>query len=145
MAINDDDLLTWSPDYAKASVCEWDYRPAPEDAVLDEAERDRLTAYSLYRMMRLRVTMGELGNAEVLYNRLVAKYTNSAGDIYVRLATAFWEEYQSSGDPEAGRLAAATFAADHRRDVCNPLANYYDFGVVVAFYFSEDVCLDPWK
>ncbi|MBN2501940.1 MAG: hypothetical protein JXB38_14255 [Anaerolineales bacterium] len=138
-AINDDDLLTWSPEFSDVYLCDYMLTPMPENPVLDEGERERLTAYSLYRMMWLHTAMGNLEEAQALYDRLVIDHGES---IYAQLGAAFWTAYQASSDFDPAHRAAVAFTAEHGEAVCIPLTGNYGDGMVKWIYANnnEDVC-----
>ncbi|MBN2501939.1 MAG: hypothetical protein JXB38_14250 [Anaerolineales bacterium] len=135
--INDNSLLTWSTDYKYVNLCSEEMAALPEDAVLDKGERDRLSAYALYRKMRIYTVMGELENAQTAYNRLALNYGDSS---YAELGTVFWEAYQSSSDLVQAQQAARTFSISRKREVCTPLTDYYVDWIRNVYFPLEDVC-----
>lgn len=74
----DDTLLPWSLDYQNLVVplCS-DIPgsiPIPASALPDDGEAPRLKAYSLYRIMLLKIVQGDFSSAEANYNLLQEKY-----------------------------------------------------------------------
>lgn len=121
--------------------------PAP---IIDSAEYYHLAAYARFRIMLIYVLLGSQVNAKVAYNSLQAGFPKGqTGHSYAEMATAFWQEYQSSSDIQLACGKAVEYAIDHDEEILpylgnvtylsNLLDNYYH-GWQNIDYLPKDVC-----
>jgi hypothetical protein len=127
-AILDDALLGWSPGYFA------------RDATPDPNERQRLSAYSHYRMLLLHLVRDHLPEAQMTYDTLQEEFPEEAvGHPYAQLATVFWTEYQTGRDVAAACGRAVDYAAANADQILAPLGGgFYGSG-----YAPEAIC--PFK
>ena len=105
----------------------------------DITEYPRLAAYTYYRIMLLHVVQGNETEAITVYSTLHEKFGNDPyGQSYVKMATAFWEAYQSMHKMYDGCAAAIQYAAEHP-EILVPLGSDYH-GAQAKIYKPEDVC-----
>jgi hypothetical protein len=107
--------------------------------VPDPNEYPYLAAYSRYRIMLLFVAQDFLKDAETVYDTLLEKFPpESPGNIFVQMASAFWNEYQSSQSIGQACSQAIAYAADHS-DILGYLGDW-DRGAQSLHYTPEDIC-----
>ncbi len=113
--------------------------PTLPAVTIDPTEYPRLAAYAYYRMVILHTYLGEMDAAQIQYDTLQSKFPlGDPGHLYVEMATAFWDAYQSSGKMYAGCAAAIQYAAEHL-DILTPLGSDYH-GWQSHTYVPADVC-----
>ena len=141
-ALEDKSLLPWSRDYQKQQypLCSDipDSTSIPANAVPDKDEAPRLEAYSLYRIMLLKIIQGDLTGAEDTYALLQEKYQNS----YQELAKIFWSNYVSTKSVHEACNATVAYAEANHEQILNPLG-WYTYGNPtshVLVYLPEDIC-----
>lgn len=141
--IFDDKLDWWSLEkriYYVNDLDPWviDNTPSPPP-IPDPTEYPRLAAYAYYRIMLLELVQGKGSEAEITYSTLQQKFgSDSYGRPYVKMATAFWNAYQSSHKMYDGCAAAIEYAAEHP-DILIPLGSNYH-GWQSHIYVPADVC-----
>ena len=117
------------------------HRVILDDTLLDWAdaavERANLTGYSMYRVVVMYVSKGDLGDAQVAYGILQNQYpAGSTGRAYAELGSAFWGVFGETQDLRRSCLAAQAFAEAHRTAVLAPLY----FGYANPAFTTGDVC-----
>lgn len=144
-AIFDDRLEWWSPERKEYEVQVHrsqfdDPRPtAPPSPVPDNTEYPGLAAYAYYRIMLLHIVQGHESDAGTVYKTLQQKFgSDPYGRPYAKMATAFWEAYQSTQQMYAGCAAAIQYAAEHP-EILAPLGSDYH-GDQSHTYVPEDIC-----
>ena len=145
LAIYDESLLGWSEDYNELTntFCEDlpDWHPMPQNPKFDQDEAVRLGAYAHYRKMLVYVVLGDIKNAQDTYEKLGTEYQSTAGEIYIDLASVFWDEYSLSGDIKKACNGARSFVARNRDEVVTMSirTSIYD-SWSGKFYLDEDIC-----
>jgi len=141
----DDTLLPWSLDYQNlvyplcgdipGSI------PVPANALPDDGEAPRLKAYSLYRIMLLKIVQGDLSSAEANYNLLQEKYKNT----YQQLAKIFWDKYSNTNNISEACQATVSYAEVNQEQILYSLdrRTYGNLDSLTPVYQSEDIC--PYK
>jgi hypothetical protein len=123
--------------------------PTPDSSVqIDPAEYPNLAAYARYRIMLLHTVQGYLPEAKTVYDTLQEKFpAGQTGHAYAEMASAFWMEYQFSGNLEQACGKAIEYAASHPAEVLTYLGNsafsQVYFGDQSLNYTPEDIC--PYK
>jgi len=142
-AIFSDKLQGYSPEIHDNLRAQWDakYRttptPTPYPIALDEYPK--LAAYAYYRIMLLHLVQGHEPDATTVYNTLQQKFGNDQyGHLYVEMATAFWNVYQSTHKMYASCAAAIDYAVKHP-EILTPLGSDYH-GSQSHIYVPADVC-----
>ncbi len=103
----------------------------------DLTEYPRLAAYAYYRIMLLQIVDGHSADASATYAMLQQDYGNNQyGRLYVEMATAFWDAYQSTSKMYDGCAAAIGYAAQHT-EILDPLYGGSDQD---HEYVPADVC-----
>ena len=109
---------------------------------MDETEYPRLAAYAMYRIMILRIYLGEMDSAQTQYATLQKKFpVGNAGHPYAEMANAFWDSYQPAQKLYDACAAAISYADAHRQMLV-PLGSAYhspntDEHII---YTPADVC-----
>jgi len=135
-AISDEGLLGWSsgqlwPDSAYGGQS----TPVP-----DPEERERLTAYALYRVMLVYALQDDKAKAQSTFEQLQADYPEgTAGQAYARLAAAFWDSYNARGNVAVGCKKAVQFAAAEAEMVLVSLGGGM-YGADNRDYRAQDIC-----
>ena len=117
------------------------HRVILDESLLDwadpETERANLRAFGMYRVVVTYASQGDLGDARVAYGILQNEFVDgSTGQIYARLAKAFWDVFEQTADLRQSCLAARAFAEAHRTAVLDPLY----FGYANPAFTPGDVC-----
>ena len=143
--LDDETLLSWSPDYniVALPLCgnnPWS-TPIPVNPLADKDEAPRLEAYSLYRLMLLRIVQGDLASAEENYKLLQANYQNA----YQELAKIFWEKYIETNSIHDACLTTISYAEMNQEQVIHILdrRTYGNLDSLTPVYQPEDIC--PFK
>jgi hypothetical protein len=111
----------------------------PAEPIEDKTEYPRLAAYAYYRVMLIHLIQGNEVEAEAVYKTLQEKYGNdSYVQPYIKMATAFWNAYQSTHKMYEGCAAAIQYAAEHP-EILIPLGSDYH-GRYSHTYVPADVC-----
>lgn len=141
----DDTLLPWSLDYQNLVVplCS-DIPgsiPIPANALPDDGEAPRLKAYSLYRIMLLKIVQGDFSSAETNYNLLQEKYQNA----YQQLAKIFWDKYSSTNNISEACQATVSYTEVNQEQILYSLdrRTYGNLDSLMLVYQAEDIC--PYK
>ena len=143
-AIFNDKLEWWSRERQKYMVDTHasQYDPTPtvySTPVPDKTEYPKLAAYAYYRMIILRIHLGEMDAAQTQYATLQAKFpAGSPGHSYAEMAADFWNAYQSAGTMYNACAAAIAFADAHP-EILTPLGSDYH-GWQSHTYTPPDVC-----
>jgi hypothetical protein len=112
---------------------------ADPSLVPDPNEYPYLAAYSRYRIMLLNVTQGFLKDAETVYDTLLEKFPpGNPGNFFAQMASAFWNEYQSSQSIGQACSQAIAYAADYP-EILRYLGDW-DRGVQSMHYTPEVIC-----
>jgi tetratricopeptide (TPR) repeat protein len=136
-------LEWWSPErmeYTQALHMSWipDLTLPPEPSE-DKAEYPRLAAYVYYRMMLLHIVQGNEVEAGTTYKTLQEELGNNEySQLYVAMATDFWDAYQSTHKMYDGCAAAIQYAVEHP-EILIPLGSDYH-GSQSHTYVPADVC-----
>lgn len=116
---------------------------APTPIPQNYAEYFQLSAYARFRILLIHLIRGFDSDAQIVYNNLVAQYPpGNPGYPYVEMATAFWNEYQSSQDIGLACVQAVAYAAAHP-EILSPLGNVDGenwHGIQSLDYEPGDVC-----
>jgi hypothetical protein len=143
--LEDESLLPWSHDYQNREYPLCSDNPAstpiPANAIPDKDEAHRLKAYSLYRIMLLKIIQGDFPNAEDTYKLLQEKYQNG----YQELAKIFWDNYSSTKEVSNACQTTVAYAEANQEQTLDPLG-WYTYGSPtsnILVYFPEDIC--PYK
>ena len=111
--------------------------PTPYPIPLDEYPK--LAAYAYYRMVLLHLVQNHESDAGTVFKTLQQKFGNDPyGQLYVEMATAFWNTYQSTHIMYDGCAAAIQYAAGHT-EILTPLGSDYH-GSQSHIYVPADVC-----
>jgi hypothetical protein len=144
-AIFNDQLEWWSPErkYYESYVYLSHYYSEPivtPSPIPDNTEYPRLAAYAYYRIMLLHIVQGHESDAGTVYKTLQQKFgDNPYGQPYAKMATAFWETYQSTHRMYDGCAVAIHYAAEHP-EILTPLGTGWDHGTQSHTYEPADVC-----
>lgn len=112
------------------------FRPTP---LPDSTEYPRLAAYAYYRMIVLHIHLGETEAATIKYATLQEEFpVGNPGHPYVKMASAFWDAYQSSQNVSTACDGAVQYAAEYD-DILSVLGSHYH-GDQSLTYEPEDVC-----
>ncbi len=135
----DADQAARAGDWAKAVALY--YQVITDNSLADwvdpAAERANLAAYATFRTLLARLAQGDLGDAQVDYGLLQNGYPAGApGGGFSELGSAFWKEYELSGDAGRACAAARAFAVSHPDQVLRPLY----FGYANPTYSAADLC-----
>ena len=141
--INDSRLVPWSDARNLYEFRNWESRGAialTEPTPLpDLTEYPRLAAYAYYRIMLLHLVQGQEAEAASTYQTLQETFGNDPyAAPYVKMASAFWEAYQSTKKMYDGCAAAIQFAVEHP-EILIPLGSDYH-GWQSHIYKPADVC-----
>jgi len=142
--ISDDDLEWWSPEREEYERYTYrtQYHPTPiasPTPAPDLAEYPRLAAYAYYRIMLLHLVQGQEAEAASTYQTLQSTFgSDQYAALYVEMATAFWEAYQSTQRMYDGCAAAIQYAVGHP-EILTPLGSDYH-GWQSHIYVPADVC-----
>lgn len=151
-AIFNDKLDWWSSERNRYEVNCWDTKPncsyIPIPPTPDPNEYNNLAAYARFRIMLLHLLRGLLPEARTVYNTLQEKFpSGTVGHAYAEMATAFWNEYQTSQGIGKACGKAIDYTMAHPKDILAYLGNsdfeIADFGEQSLKYKPEDVC--PFK
>ena len=140
-AIQDEDLLTWGPEFENYVRPECNsypnVTPIPPDPQLDEGEPARLAVYAYYHLMLLYTLDGDLAKARSTYETLRQKYSKNNPE-FVELAQTFWDEYITSGNISSGCYAAVSYAEANEDVILRPLSTNHYAGLFS--YDPHDIC-----
>jgi len=143
--LDDEKLLPWSLEYNNLVVPLCGNIPGstsiPTNALPDETEVPRLQAYSLYRIMLLKLVLGDFSSAEETYKTLQKKYQNA----YQELAKLFWDKYSITKNIGKACQTVVTYAEVNQARILHPL-DRYTYGnpdSLMLAYQPEDIC--PYK
>ena len=149
-AIFSDQLDWWSQErsvYERSTMLpENGLRPTPDSSVhADPAEYPSLAAYARYRIMLLHTVQGYLPEAQIVYDTLQAKFPDGqTGHVYAEMASAFWNEYQVSGNISQACAKAIAYASLNPVEVLVYLGNsdysIVNFGDQSLEYTPKDIC-----
>jgi hypothetical protein len=151
-AIFSDKLDWWSSERNRYEVNCWDTKPncsyIPTPPTPDPNEYNNLAAYARFRIMLLHFLRGWLPEAQTVYNILQDKYPSGiVGHAYAEMATAFWNEYQTTQDIRKSCGKAIDYTMAHPQDILAYLGNgdfeIAYFGEQSLTYKPDDVC--PFK
>jgi hypothetical protein len=111
----------------------------------DPAEYPTLAAYARYRMMLVYVVRSELADARTTYDTLQAQAPSGrAGHAEAELASAFWNNFQTTGSVAQACASAIDYTAQHPADVLAYLgtSEYSEtpFGSQSLEYVPASVC-----
>lgn len=146
-AIFSDQLNWWSERFRYES---WqhganDHTGLEPTPLPDFNEYYNLAAYARYRIMLIHVSRGFITEANTVYNSLLQKFPEGlVGHAYAEMATAFWNEYQTSADLSLSCAKSIEYATLHPVEILSYLGNgeyaitYY--GDQSLEYTPEDVC-----
>ena len=143
-AINNDDLEWWSSERNDYEVFVFNSRfdtnpvltPTP---IPDLTEYPRLAAYAYYRIILLHLVQGQEAEAASTYQTLQDTFgSDPYAAPYVKMATAFWEAYQSTREMYDGCAAAIQYAVKHP-EILIPLGSDYH-GWQSHIYAPADMC-----
>lgn len=111
----------------------------PTPPAEDVTEYPRLAAYAYFRITLLHILQGYESDAGTVYQTLQQKFPEgNPGFPYAEMATAFWNQYQSSHDMTAACGMAVEYATEHP-EILTPLGSDYH-GMQSHTYKPEDVC-----
>ncbi len=148
-AIFSDKLDWWSSERNRYEVICWATKPNcqqyPTPPASDPIEYPNLAAYAQYRIMLLHLLRGYLSDAQTVYNTLQSEFPASQpGHAYAEMATAFWDEYQTSQSMGLACGKAIEYATAHPVEILAYLGNgdyaIAYFGEQSLDYEPEDVC-----
>jgi hypothetical protein len=144
-AVFADTLEWWSADkkhYTDEIINNRFQNPTPTPSTPpteDLTEYPRLAAYAYYRIMLLHLGQGQEAEAASTYQTLYETYGNDPyAASYVKMASAFWEAYQSTRKMYDGCAAAIQYAVEHP-EILVPLGSDYH-GWQSHIYEPADVC-----
>lgn len=141
--ISNKNLEWWSPErfaYEQDVSYRWipGITPVPEPNK-DPTEYPRLAAYAYYRIMLLHLVQGQEAEAASMYQTLQGTFRSDPyAALYVEMASAFWDAYQSTKKMYDGCAAAIQFAVEHP-EILTPLGSDYH-GWQSHIYEPADVC-----
>ena len=111
----------------------------PTRSAPDVSEYPNLAAYAQYRIVLLHLLQGQMGEAEEVYEAMLAAYpAGQEGHIFVLLAARLLGEYRASEDVRAACAEVVAFATQHEEDVLQYVGGYH--GWQILEYEVEDVC-----
>lgn len=141
----DDTLLPWSLDYQNLvyPLCTDipGSTPIPVNALPDEDEASRLKAYSLYRIMLLKLVQGDFSSGEENYKLLQKNYQNA----YQQLAKIFWDEYLNTNNIIEACQTTVAYTEANQEKILHLLdrRTYGNIDSLTPIYQAEDIC--PYK
>ncbi len=142
-AIFDEALIAWSADLwrYRQHYCSGSGDQTPEPSPTpDPDERPRLSAYSRYRILLLHILRDDLASAAIVYNTLQSMHpAGTIGHPHAEMATAFWNEYNTSYDLKSACERARYFATAHAMEILSPLGIDF-YGLGSRYYEPEDIC-----
>ena len=140
-AIFDDSLKPGSPYYwmpAEPNYC-WGAPVPPPDL----EERARLEAYSRYRLLLVKLALGQDDAAEVIYNTLQERFPQARpGHPYAEMAQVFWTRLTATADIGAACDSAIEFAEAQSDAILDPLGRA-QYGDAHPPPKPEDTCPFP--
>jgi hypothetical protein len=137
--LHDADQAAQDGDYEEAIEL---YKAVIEDDELQDymepaVERPQLAAYASFRLMLTYLLMNEISQAETTHSLIMTDYpAGSLASDFARMADAFWNDYQSSGDIGSACLVAQSFADSNPETILETL--YY--GYANPIYEARDIC-----
>jgi len=146
--INSDDLEWFSPEKAEKLHNEIMLEAgiaynSPTDMIVvpDPNEYPNLVAYAYFRIMLINILQGSKIDAQVSYNTISTKYPEGVvGNIYTRLAQAFWEKYQTSGDIAQSCSKVVELVNANKTEVFKYLGIDGYMGMSLPIYTPQDIC-----
>lgn len=134
-AIFDEQLLDWKEILFYDPPIFIETAPDP-----DPNERQRLSAYSRYRIMLLHVVENRLDSAKEVYDTLQEMFTEgSVGHAYAELSTAFWQEFSINSDIAASCSKAIEFASKNQEEILAAFSSEY-YRYTTHIKEPEDLC-----
>lgn len=113
--------------------------PVPTIPAADKSEAVKLAAYAYYRMVILHVHINQMDAAKTKYTTLQTKFpAESPGLPYAEMASAFWDEYQTSQSMANACNAAIHYAGEHPEMLTVLGSDYH--GAQSHTYIATDVC-----
>jgi hypothetical protein len=141
--IHDDELLPWSRElsyqFAERYISGFRRMPTPTDLPPDSTERAQLRAYARYRLVVLYALEGMAEEARAAYLELQEESPRtSAGYPYAELASAFWDEFETSSNALIACERAIEYASANA-SILEPLGSDYH-GWQDRRYTPADIC-----
>jgi len=104
----------------------------------DPAEKPILQAYSLYRVMLTQLTLGKPDQAKTSYDKLLSTYPDMPASSIAEMASAFWNEYQSSQSIDKACSKAIVYVQNHAAFLAYIGTDYH--GAQSQIYKPANIC-----
>ena len=105
----------------------------------DPNEYPTLATYAYYRIMLLYVLQNDTVNAETTFNKLQSEFpSESSGNYFPKVASVFWQDYQSSMNIQSSCSKVVEYAQQHT--LPTEYLGDWDHGVHSIHYTPEAIC-----
>lgn len=125
------------------------YNPTPLPGMKpDPDEAPTLKAYAYFRLMVLHTTQGATAEAQIAYNTLQETFPkDTPGYDHAEMASAFWQEYETSKSIENACAKAVEYASQHPTEILSYLGNgeyaKTSYGYQSLTYTPQSICPSP--